>query len=122
MNILDIEVLEWAAIFGLFDVTVTTFFHGTMLSLANLTPVFSFDYLPETDKQHTKLHELYDRMDLPGFYNRDKQVYTTQDVERLKILAAEFLNNPPKEKIRQELDKEVRHCEGFFEYLQSLHQ
>lgn len=122
VNILDIEVLEWAAIFGLFDVTVTTFFHGTMLSLANLTPVFSFDYLPETDKQHTKLHELYDRMDLPGFYNRDKQVYTTQDVERLKILAAAFLNNPPKEKIRQELDKEVRHCEGFFEYLQSLHQ
>lgn len=122
VNFLDLEVLEWAAIFGLFDMTFTTFFHGTMLSLVNLTPVLSFDYLPETDEQHTKLHELYDRLELPGFYHRDKPVYTAEDVKQLKKISEKFLREPPKELIRRELEKEARHGESFFEYLQSLHK
>lgn len=122
VNLLDLEVLEWAAIFGLFDMTITTFFHGTMLSLVNLTPVLSFDYLPETDLQHTKLHELYDRLDLPGFYHRDKATYSAEDIEQLKLVAHRLLKEPPKTKIREALDKEADYSESFFAYLESLHE
>lgn len=121
VNLLDLSVLEWAAIFGLFSLTFTTFFHGTMLSLVNQTPVLSFDYLPETEKQHTKLHELYDRLDLPGFYRRDKAVYTREDKEEICAIARRLIEDPPKERIATELKKEAQECETFFDYLSSLH-
>lgn len=121
-NLLNLEVLEWAAVFDMFDLTITTYFHGTMLSLVNHTPVLSFDYLPETDKQHTKLHELYDRLDLPGFYRRDKAVYTKEDVVEIGRIARELLMNPPKEKICSEIEHEAAAAESFFEYIQRLHE
>ena len=117
INLLDISVLEWAASFGLFDLTITTFFHGTMLSLVNQTPVLSFDFLPETDKQITKLRELYQRLDLPGFYNRNKSEYSNEEIHNLSLLAQELIKNPPKEKIAAELKKEAASCESFFEAL-----
>ena len=119
-NLLDITVLEWASSFGLFDLTITTFFHGTMLSLVNHTPVFSFDYLPETDKQFSKLHELYLRLDLPGFYYRDKAEYSNEDINEMSLLAKKLIKNPPKQKIAEELKKESASCESFFEFLAQI--
>lgn len=120
VQLLDLTVLEWASIFGLFHLTFTTFFHGTMLSLANHTPVLSFDSLPETELQHTKLHELYDRLDLPGFYHRFKKEYVGNEFETIKQSAMQFMKTPPKEEIRQELEKESKYCESFFEALEQL--
>lgn len=122
VNLLNLEVLEWAAAFGLFSLTFTTFFHGTMLSLMNSTPVMSFDYLPETELQHTKLHELYDRLNLPGFYRRGKTVYTQADIEEIGEIARNLINNPPKEEIRSEISREATSAEDFFAFLQSLHE
>ena len=122
VNLLDLQVLEWAAIFELFDITITTFFHGTMLSLVNSTPVLSFDYLPETEKQHTKLHELYTRINLPGFYYRGKTVYTETDISCIGATAWDLIKNPPKDRIVAEIQKEALHKEGFFEYIKSMHR
>ena len=120
VNLLDISVLEWASSFGLFDMTVTTFFHGTMLSLVNQTPVFSIDTLPENEKQITKLRELYQRLDLPGFYYRDKVNYSDEEINSMKLLALDLIKNPPKEKISTELKKEAASCESFFEELSKI--
>lgn len=122
VQLLDLTVLEWAAIFGLFDLTFTTFFHGTMLSLVNHTPVLSFDALPETEMQHTKLHELYDRLNLPGFYHRFKKEYVGDEFETIKQSAMQLVNTPPKEDIQRELEKESQSCESFFDALAQLRE
>lgn len=116
----DLEVLEWATIFGLCDLTFTTFFHGTMLSLVNLTPVISFDYLPETEKQITKLHELYDRLGLQEFYLRGKAMYNEYDVKEIGTLAKSLIKNPPKDKIKKALAEEAKSYNSLHDYLISL--
>ncbi|MFA7636509.1 MAG: polysaccharide pyruvyl transferase family protein [Monoglobales bacterium] len=118
----DLPVLEWATVFGLCNLTFTTFFHGTMLSLVNNTPVLSFDYLPETEKQHTKLHELYDRLDLPGFYHRGKSEYGQRDVEEIGTVARRLLSDPPKREIAAAIAKEAEYYESFREFMKDLHE
>lgn len=113
----DLKVIEWASIFGLFDLTFTTFFHGTMLSLVNETSVLSFDYLPETASQITKLHELYNRLDLPGYYHRGKSNYTGKDLDEIKSIATDLIKKNQSEKIRNELDKESKFYDSFLENL-----
>lgn len=102
----DLEALEWAALFGLCRLTVTTFFHGTMLSLANRVPVLSFDYLPETEKQHTKLHELYDRLGLQKMYYRGQREYAGDDQKAIEAAALDLFEHPPKAEIAAALEKE----------------
>ena len=121
-QLLDLTVLEWAASFALFDLTFTTFFHGTMLSLVNNTPVLSFDTLPEREKQITKLRELYSRLGLQGFYHRDDGVFSAEEMERINMIAWDFVNNPPKAQIAEAITKEAATAESFFEYLAMLHQ
>lgn len=118
---LDLDVLEWAASFSLFDLTFTTFFHGTMLSLVNLTPVISFDYLPETEHQITKLRELYKRLDLDGFYYRINGELSSEDIENIRLAAKKFVKNPPKKEINEAIKKESATAESFFNYLSQLH-
>ena len=40
----DLDPLEWSLVFGLCDLTLTNFFHGTLLSIRNSTPVISIDH------------------------------------------------------------------------------
>lgn len=117
----NLEVLEWASSFGLFNLTFTTFFHGTMLSLVNETPVLSFDYNPEDTEHITKLHELYNRLSLPGFYHRGKYIYNNDDVEKLKIISQSLLNDPLRERIRSELKKERLFYNSFKNALKEMH-
>lgn len=120
-ELLDLPVLEWAACFSLFDMTFTTFFHGTMLSLVNHTPVFSFDYLPERDNQISKLRELYSRLPLKGFYHRLDGEITAEQLENLRKIAYGFVTNPPTEKIANALAQEAKYSESFFECLLRIH-
>lgn len=122
INLPELNVLEWASVFGLFNITVTTFFHGTMLSLVNNTPVISVDYLPETPQQHTKLHELYDRLKLSGFYWRRNDIYDSSRMEEIKKSANEIMLHLPKEQIRAALKKEAESCGSFFDFLEKLHE
>lgn len=116
----DLEVPEWATIFGLCRLTITTFFHGTMLSLVNHVPVLSFDYLPETDQQHTKLHELYDRLGLSVFYERGKHSFNAEDTVRIGEKAKRFLETPPTEKIIDALAKEAQYYDSLKDFIQSI--
>lgn len=116
----DLEVPEWATIFGLCRLTFTTFFHGTMLSLVNHVPVLSFDYLPETDAQHTKLHELYDRLRLPAFYERGKRSFDAEDIARIGEKAKRFLEAPPTAEIIDALTKEAQYYDSLKDFIQSI--
>ncbi len=61
----DLTPFEWARVFSLFTATVTHFFHGTLLSLVNGTPVFSVESAgPFALEYTTKIQDVLGRMDL----------------------------------------------------------
>lgn len=117
----DLKVLEWASSFGLFDLTFTTFFHGTMLSLVNATPVLTFDYYGvKGSEQKTKLIDLYERLDLPEFYHLGKKHYNDEDVRRIGQKAKFLLTNPPRYRIKSALAKESASYNSFHDALESI--
>lgn len=118
----DLEALEWAALFGFCRLTVTTFFHGTMLSLVNGVPVLSFDYLPETERQHTKLHELYDRLGLEKMYYRGQRDYAGDDLIAIEQNALELFEHPPKAQIAAALEREAESYESFKVFINDLRE
>lgn len=116
----DLEAPEWAALFGFCRLTVTTFFHGTMLSLVNRVPVLSFDYLPETEQQHTKLHELYDRLGLEKMYYRGKREYSGEDLKAIEANALSLFEHPPAAQIAAALEREAESYASLHAFIRNL--
>ncbi len=64
VQMVDLTPFEWAAVFSLFELTLTTFFHGTLLSLRNATPVVNFDSSKFSKENEGKIHDVMRRMNL----------------------------------------------------------
>ena len=61
----DLNPFEWGRVFSLFSATVTHFFHGTLLSLVNDTPVFCAESAsPFSIEYTTKIADVLGRMEL----------------------------------------------------------
>ena len=61
----DLTPYEWMNIFSFFRLTVTHYFHGTMLSLVNRTPVIPIELKSEYSVVNkTKIHDLMTRLEL----------------------------------------------------------
>ncbi|MBR6826484.1 MAG: polysaccharide pyruvyl transferase family protein [Oscillospiraceae bacterium] len=61
----DLTPFEWGRVFSLFSATVTHFFHGTLLSLVNDTPVFAAESAsPFSVEYTTKIKDVLGRMGL----------------------------------------------------------
>lgn len=116
----ELEAPEWAALFGFCRLTITTFFHGTMLSLVNHVPVLSFDNLPETERQHTKLHELYDRLGLEKMYYRGKREFSEADREEITANALALFERPPTAAIAAALEREAKSYESMRDFIRGL--
>lgn len=59
----ELAPCEWALIFGMFELTLTNYYHGTLLSLVNETPVISSD---RTDFSKIHLGKIPDVMTKMG--------------------------------------------------------
>ncbi len=64
----ELSPLEWALVFGLFDLTITSYFHGTLLSLRNNTPVISIDKTDFSKHNEGKIHDVLRRTELLDCY------------------------------------------------------
>ena len=110
---------EWAKIFSLFRVTVTKFFHGSLLSLKNGTPTIATDYWDKVDNNHiTKIQDLYNRLNLKNHY-----FYMLGDgyvVDELRDRIEYFINNPDYEIISRSLEDESHSYDGFSRCLNKL--
>lgn len=71
-QLIDINPFEWAAVFGLFELTVTSFFHGTLLSLCNRTPVINYDFSDFSKKNEGKICDVMRRLDLSDCHFKSK--------------------------------------------------
>ena len=118
----DLCPLEWARVFSLFDITITHFFHGTMLSLRNLTPVISIEVVSAYSSKYTtkienvinnlgldELYETWDNFNLNVFQKvlsklglRSDKIFWNRICKKIEQVMA----TPLKEKIRLSLEKE----------------
>jgi len=65
----DLTPFEWARIFSFFKVTVTHFFHGTMLSLVNGVPVIPVEFTNNfSAKNVTKIEDVMQRLSLSSWH------------------------------------------------------
>ncbi len=87
-QLVDINPFEWAAVFGLFELTVTSFFHGTLLSLCNCTPVINYDFSDFSKKNEGKICDVMRRLDLSDCHFKSKN-----DFDKIVEKAEEVLSN-----------------------------
>lgn len=73
-HLYDLTPIEWSQVFSLFELTVTNFFHGTLLSLKNYTPTISIDTVPFGEKNKGKIEDLLERMQLNDNFFLKKDV------------------------------------------------
>lgn len=110
----DLTPYEWSRVFSFFELTFSQYFHGTLLSLKNLTPVIAIDVWKLEKDTVAKLQDVLERLDLS--YSYFKIGALTDDVMKdIYNLADEFLKNPPKEAIYNALCKESQSADAFFE-------
>ncbi len=111
-NFTYLTPFEWARIFSLFSVTITKYFHGSMLSLKNGTPTIATDYWYKVKEDHvTKIGDLYQRLGLQDHYFYMPEI--EQDSKELKDRIEFFINNPDSDKIKMKLDEESKFYDSF---------
>ena len=113
-QLLDINPFEWAAVFGLFDLTVTSFFHGTLLSLCNGTPVINYDFSDFSKKNEGKICDVMKRLDLSDCHFKSKN-----DFDLIVKKAEEILSDRAaySTKITESMSALADSSDKFFEQL-----
>ncbi len=111
-QLLDIDPFEWAAVFGLFDLTVTSFFHGTLLSLCNGTPVINYDFSAFSRNNEGKICDVMRRLDLSDCHFKSKN-----DFDMIIKKAEEVLGNRDtySAKIAENMNALADSSDKFFE-------
>ena len=120
VNLYDLSPFEWAYMFRFFEVTFTTYFHGTLVSLRNGTPVISIALINDYSKKHmTKVEDFLLRVGLHDCYFSTD--YKTQNLDAIKAKADYFLANDTRQKIVQKIDAEAKTFLPFLDALEKAH-
>lgn len=83
--IYDLTPFEWSKIFKYAKLTVTDYFHGTLLSLKNNIPVISIDMSNYKDKYESKIKDLlYRKLKLMDFYFDIDLIRSAEGLKKLK--------------------------------------
>lgn len=116
----DVNPLEWSLVFGLCDLTLTNFFHGTLLSIRNSTPVISIDHTDFGVKYKGKLQDALEKMGLSDCF------FTLSDAmaDDWKTVVKKAEELIADKEIRNIIDNNRRHMaassESFFDALADI--
>lgn len=129
----DLSPFEWAHVFSFFDVTVTHFFHGTMLSLVNKTPVIPVEFLMGFSAVNTtKIKDLINRLELNDWRfeaNRNSKSIFVKAMQKFGIIDDRkmwnnvfkkidyFINNDVSVLIESKTSKEATAYNTFYDSL-----
>lgn len=131
----DLNPLEWARVFSLFDITVTHFFHGTMLSLVNDTPVMAVEIENGYNQKYvTKIHNVLQNTGLMKYYRvidrksdvLNKVLYKLKlknDDKRWLLICKDIeliLKSKSDNEIQHALKKEAKKYDSFKEALNKV--
>ena len=119
VNLYDIPPFEWAYAFRYFKVTFTTFFHGTMLSLRNGTPLICIALKTDFAKKHTpKTLDVLRRCGLSDWYFETD--YRSENLDGIKEKADELIRGDYHDLIIERMNEEAKSFEPFAEALESI--
>ncbi len=119
VNLYDLTPYEWAYVFRFFKLTFTTYFHGTLLSLRNGTPVICVALQTEFAKKHIpKTQDVLTRLGFEEWYFETD--YVSLNFDEIKKKANNFLENDYKNKILKAMDKEAESFNVFKNALENI--
>ena len=119
VNLYDLTPYEWAYVFRFFHATITTYFHGTHLSLRNGTPVVCVALETEYSKHHkSKVLDFLERIGLEKWYFHSD--YQTTGITEIKNQLDYFLENNLCEDIKFRMDRESNSFQPFLEALKAV--
>lgn len=114
----DLTPQEWSIVFGLFDLTISKYFHGSMFSLLNRTPVLAVGAEKSIAGLPNKVEDAFARLGISDWYfsaassDIDWSVFMTR--------ADDLLNNDQTAMIDAGIRRELQSAETFFERLGQL--
>lgn len=119
----DLNPYEWAHVFSYGSMLVTDYFHGTMLSLKNGTPVISVDASGYCDDNYqSKAYDLlYTRLDTPELYVNMKDISGENGYDIFCLRADAVLNGFDKQAVAKKLEEEAKSFETFLDELKKIH-
>lgn len=114
----DLNPFEWAMVLRGACATVTSYFHGTLLSLVQGTPTVVLDYSGYTGQYQGKLDDLLrTRLDLPELYFEKKFAAEFDGNEEFYVLFDKVLSGAFRERIAQGIQKAAESFQYFKEAL-----
>ncbi len=119
VNLYNITPFEWAYVFRYFQITFTTYFHGTLLSLRNGVPVICVELVNDYSKTHTtKVEDFLSRIGLQDYYFRTD--YSGNDDLEIKKSACFAIQNLSRERIITSMKEESYSYRIFKDALMSM--
>lgn len=132
----NLTPFEWAHVFSFFKVTLTHYFHGTMLSLVNCVPVIPVEFASSFSKTNiTKINDLMNRIGLgewrhtidttnDNILKRSlRKIHFPYDKEIWKGVISQidyFLNNDCSQLIKEKIYTERKTADSFFDAIKSF--
>ena len=114
LYIADLSPLEWAHIFSRFDLTISTLFHGSLLSLVNGTPTIAMDnWNSYNDELPSKIKDVYTRLGLLNHYISCEYGFGAEQRKKLLELTERFKNEPDTDIINNAIIKERESYSNF---------
>ena len=115
----DIDPFEWTAILKNAQAVVTSYFHGTLLSLVQGTPVIALDYSGYCDEQYEgKLKDLmFTRLSLPELYFDKEYAVNYTDNDEFYKKFDELLGGKYKDSIEKAINTEKKAFDNFVEII-----
>lgn len=110
---------EWASIFGLAKITITEYFHATILSLLNNTPVVAIDKLSNRSGYEGKISDLMiNRLALDEMYINIEDI-RQNGYDMIAKRMQHVMSGDYSDYIKQSVQKEKTYYEGFKEFLKT---
>lgn len=116
INLMDINPYEWAVCFSFFDMTVTDYFHGNLLSLKNATPTLVIEKrTPYNNSYNSKIRDVMERL------NMLENCYFEGEIKAVVLKSKiDELINTDKNRILQEIQNEAVYYNSFKTELQKI--
>lgn len=112
----DLTPQEWSIIFGLFRLTISKYFHGSMFSLINRTPVIAVSAEKTIAGYPNKVEDAFNRLGIADWYMDSQSIDWAAFMDKVD----ELLHNSQKEKIAAGIKRELESTESFFERMSTL--
>ena len=112
----DLTPQEWSTIFGLFRLTVSKYFHGSMFSLLNRTPVLAVGAEKKIAGLPNKVEDAFERLGISDWYTNSNEIVWPDFMNK----ADELLTDPQEERMDAGIKRELQSADTFFERIQSI--